>query len=116
MDPFTLTEKLFVSTYAVEICKQLHRIDIDQCCGCKLTERLECLMLTEDEKIEINFQEALRNVNFESANRMVLDNLAPFQLSARTKTGLYQWLNSKPALNRDICEKIKQVVKVIRMY
>ena len=62
MDPFTLTEKLFVSTYAVEICKQLHRIDIDQCCGCKLTERSECLMLTEDEKIEINFQEALRNV------------------------------------------------------
>jgi len=105
MDPFNFMKKLYISTYAVEVCKQLHQIDIDQCCGCKQTEGKECLMLTEDEKIEINFDRILKVVDVKSVVERVMNNMKPFHLSARTKTELYAWLpSSNPSL--EIYQKI----------
>ena len=74
------------------------------------------MMLQEDEKIEIYFNEALRNVNFEKAQKRVRDNMQPFHLSTKATAELCTWLNNNPAFQSDIQQKIKDAVKVIRMY
>ena len=52
MNPIKFMKKLFISTYAVEVCKHLHELDIKHCCGCQVkNSKFECLMLTEDETI-----------------------------------------------------------------
>ena len=115
MDPVKFMEKLFISTYAV--CRELNLIDLQNCCGCKTSSSSTgCMMLQEDEKIEIYFNEALRNVNFEKAQKRVMDNMQPFHLSTKATAELCTWLNNNPAFQSDIQQKIKDAVKVIRMY
>jgi len=90
MDPYTIAEKLYISTYAVEVCRHLIHIDIERCCGCKLDKTVECLMLSEKEKIELFFDEALGCVNFQKSNEKIMENMIEaFNLSAQTKTGLF---------------------------
>ena len=53
MDPFVFIKKLFISGYAVEVCRELNLIDLQNCCGCKTSSSsTSCMMLPEDEKIE----------------------------------------------------------------
>ena len=117
MDSFTFMRKQFISTYAVEVCKHLYEIDLKTCCGCRLPNtNVECLMLTEDEKIELHLDQALRNVNVLKVINRVMDNMRPFQLTIEVEAELYSWTERNPALLPETYEKIKDTVKVIRMY
>lgn len=118
MDPFAFAEKQLILTYASEVCKQLNQIVENQCCGCKDdTNSSGCLMLTEDEKIEVNFDLALKNVILKIVNDKTMANMSPFRLSYATKIGLESWLRSDPISSRpDLQRKIKGTVKIIGMY
>ena len=50
----------FLNTCAVQVCKKLNQITNSHCCGCKISkEKQGCLMLSQDEKFETYFDEAL---------------------------------------------------------
>ena len=116
MDPFKFMKKLFISAYAVEVCKLIHEIDIKNCCGCRQSfGKMDCLMLTEDEKIELNFDRALKNVNVEKICDRVLSLMQPFQLTLEIEAELYSWTERNPAKG-ELYNNIKDTVKVIRMY
>ena len=108
-------KKQFISTYAVEVCKHLHDIDIKHCCGCQVkNSNVQCLMLTEDEKIELHFDEALRKVNVAKVIERVMDNMKPFAITIETE--LDSWTERNPALSAEMYPVIKDTVKAIRMY
>ena len=73
-------------------------------------------MLTEDEKIELHFDQAFRNVNVLKVINRVMDNMRPFQLTIEVEAELYSWTERNPTLLPETYEKIKDTVKVIRMY
>ena len=46
---------------AVQTCKKLNKTTDERCCGCKITwNNQDCLMLTQDKKMDLYFDEALR--------------------------------------------------------
>ena len=117
MNAIKLINKLFISTYAVELCKHLHQLDMQHCCGCQVkNSHVECLMLTEDEKIELYFDEALQIVDLARVIDRVADNMKPFEITIETEAELHSWREKNPALSPDMNQKIKDTVKVIRMY
>ena len=63
LSKFETLEALIVNSCAVQVSKHLNEIFTKRCCGCKLFEQnIDCAMLTQDEKIELYFEEALRHV------------------------------------------------------
>ena len=71
-------------------------------------------MLTEDEKIELHFNEALRKVNVAKVIERVMDNMKPFAITIETE--LDSWTERNPALSAEMYPVIKDTVKAIRMY
>ena len=91
MNTKTLMKKLFVSTYAVEVCRNLNEIDVKHCCCCIQKRNTECLMLWEDEKIEVHFDRAYRTVSVEKVIGKVMDLIKLFQLTIEVEAELYCW-------------------------
>ena len=76
---------------------------------------MDCLMLTVDEKIELNFDHAFKNVNVVKVCDKVMYCMQPFQVTQELETELYSWTEQNPAFG-ELYDKIKDNVKVIRMY
>ena len=77
----------FLNTYAVRVCKKLSQITNSRCCGCKISkEKQDCLMLSQDEKVETYFDEALGYVDLnvvESNMQACTDSLIPEKKNQR---------------------------------
>ena len=73
-------------------------------------------MLTEDEKIELHFDKALRNVNVVKVIERVMDNMKPIEITIETEAELCSWTETNPALSSEMYHVIKDTVKVIRLY
>lgn len=114
MNTKSLTKKLFISTYAVEVCRYLNEIDVKHCCGCIQNRNTQCLMLSEDEKIEVHFDRAFRTVSVEKVIGKVMDLIKPFQLTIEIEAELYNWMENDLIFKE--YQKIKDMVKIIRMY
>ena len=117
MDPNMFMRKLFISTYALEVWKHIHDFDIKHCCACRVkNSNVKCLMLTEDEKIELHFDKALRNVNVVKVIERVMVNMKPIEITIETEAELCSWTETNPALSSEMYHVIKDTVKVIRLY
>ena len=117
MNPIKFMKKLFISTYALEVCRHIHDLDMKHCCGCRVkNSNVTCLMLTEDEKIELHFDKAFRNVDVVKVIERVTDNMKPFEITIETEAELCSWTETNPALSSEMYNAIKDTVKVIRMY
>ena len=50
----------YVNACAVKVLQKINQIFDERCCGCMFSRKEgDCLMLTEDEKLEMYFEEAL---------------------------------------------------------
>ena len=110
-------KKILITTYAVEFCKHLCELVMRHCCGCRNALRGDdCLTLTEDEKIELYFDQALQKVDRQKLVNRVLRCVMPFELTIETEGEFVSWTRRIPPLTSEMYQKIKNTVKVIRMY
>ena len=116
MDFFTFSSKLFVSACAVEACRLLVEVDQEWCCGCKASSTTECLMLTEEEKMDLYLEYVMTLLDLEQISESVLYRLQPFEMSDTVCSSIVNWLATDPTNDVDIKNSIKECVRVIRMY
>ena len=98
----------------MQVCKKLNQITNWRCCGCKiLKEKQDCLMLSQEEKVETYFDEALGYFDLsvmESNMQVCMDSLIPEKKNQRMF--IYQHLRD-PRLNDEWKAKLNSSVKDI---
>ena len=91
---FETLEGTYINSCAVQTCKKLNEIIDQRCCGCKKTwNNQDCLMLTQDEKVDLYFEEALRCMNLSEVEKTAKDCVSA--LLPQTKEQIKFW-NSIP--------------------
>ena len=104
----------FLNTCAVQVCKKMNQITSWRCCGCKISkEKKDCLVLSQDEKVETYFDEALRYLDLnvvESNMQACMDSLIPEKKNQRMF--ICQHLRD-PRMNAEWKAKLKSRVRDI---
>ena len=69
---FETLEATYINSCDVQTCKKVNEIVDERCCGCKKTwNNQDCLILTQDEKVDLYFDEALRCMNLSEVEKTV---------------------------------------------
>ena len=101
-------DALYINSCGVQTCKKLNENIDERCCGCKITwDNQDCLMLKQDKKVDLYFDEALRSMNLSEVEKDVKDCVSALLPRREDQVKFWQRLSMDPRQDQAWKARIK---------